>query len=88
METLTNETYRDVLISVDGKTFEKCVFDQATLVYAGGDLPVFKNCKFNNISLQYGKAAADTLRVLAELKAAGFGASVNNLIDRVKTGSV
>ncbi|MEZ4717283.1 MAG: hypothetical protein R2851_14540 [Caldilineaceae bacterium] len=59
LEAAPSVTYRDERfyneeIVVDGKRFQNCVFDNVSLVYAGGVLPEFVDCRFAyDVSLEF-----------------------------------
>lgn len=84
----TNTTYRNTLVEVDGQRFVNCVFIEATLVYSGGALPSFVGCKFDDVSLQFADAAADTLKFLSGLQAGGFGTAVSKIFDSIRQGTI
>lgn len=84
METIENTTFQGEAIMVDGKQFKSCLFEECTLVFAGGELPEFQNCQFENISMQFDGAAAKTLKFLSGLSAGGFSAAVENIIGGVR----
>jgi hypothetical protein len=73
--TLSHET-----VSLDGETFTDCEFRDCRLVYAGGEPPVFKGCKFHTCDWKYEDAAARTLAHLKAVWNAGGKASVQALI--------
>ena len=52
--TYRDERFYNEEIVVDGKRFEKCAFDNVSLVYAGGVLPEFVDCRFAyDVSLEF-----------------------------------
>ncbi len=93
MEMLENQIVRNVTfqhedVAVDGKRFEVCTFNNAALVYAGGKMPAFVNCKFNGVSLQFADAAANTLRYLSGLHQGGFARAVSKLLENIRQGTM
>lgn len=72
MERIENQTFQDQSVSVDGKRFVACTFESCTLLYTGGDVPAFAKCRFNDVSLQFGESAVDTLKFLSGLREGGF----------------
>lgn len=91
MEVLETPTVRDVTfrnedVTVDGKRFEGCSFNNSSLVYSGGGLPSFANCEFNNVTLQFSGAASNTLRYLNGLNQGGFARAVAHLFEKIRQG--
>ena len=35
-------------VQLDGETFSDCDFQKCRMVYAGGEAPVFDNCRFDD----------------------------------------
>lgn len=66
-ETLTGR------IAIDGRSFERCRFERALLVYAGGPLPRIENCAFDNSTFQFEGAAARSMALLKALSAKSSG---------------
>ena len=81
-------TFRGVVVEVDGRRFVNCVFIEATLVYGGGPLPSFVECTFDDVSLQFADAAADTLKFLSGLQVGGFGPAVAKIFDSIRQGTI
>lgn len=73
-------TYSHETVSLDGETFTDCEFRDCRLVYAGGEPPVFANCRFHDCEWKQDEAAARTLAYLKVLWNAGGKASVQALI--------
>lgn len=63
----TNRAYRDERISADGMRFVNCTFSGTTLVYEGGEVPVFQNCNMSGVSFDFGGAAGNTFQFLKML---------------------
>ena len=66
-ETLTGR------IAIDGRSFERCRFERAILVYAGGPLPRIENCGFDNSTFQFEGAAARSMALLKAMSAKSSG---------------
>jgi len=58
MSKIAAQTFKGTKLKLDGTQFEACSFDGCTLVYAGGELPQFTGCSFNNIQFVLDGAAA------------------------------
>lgn len=80
MAAVKETTFENTGVTVDGMTFEGCAFIGASLVYNGGELPTFKKCSFENISLEFGEDAENTLIFLSSLYQRGFTRSVENIL--------
>ena len=66
-ETLTGR------IVIDGRSFERCRFERAVLIYAGGPPPRIEQCAFDNSTFQFEGAAARSLALLKALSAQSSG---------------
>lgn len=84
MERIENQTFRNEVVSVDGKRFVACVFDSCTLLYAGGDVPVFSQCRFIEVSLQFTDSAVDTIKFLSGLREGVFTQAVDKIIQGIR----
>lgn len=80
MAHIEDKTFRNEVLTVDGTQYTRCVFQGATLVYAGGDLPTFVDCRFDNVALQFDGAAARTVSFLAGLRDGGFSVAVSKIV--------
>lgn len=60
-------------ISIDGRSFERCRFDRAILVYAGGPLPRIQQCAFDNSTFQFEGAAARSMALLKAMSSKSSG---------------
>ncbi|WP_428312183.1 hypothetical protein [Hydrocarboniphaga sp.] len=58
MSKIAAQTFKGSKVKLDGTLFEDCAFEGCTLVYAGGELPQFVGCSFNNIQFVLDGAAA------------------------------
>lgn len=88
MATVTKETYKNSRVEVDGHRFESCTFIQATLVYKGGELPVFDRCEFKSTDVKLEGAADDTMRYLNVLQKSGLWSNVDGVVSSVKQGNL
>lgn len=84
MNTIENQIYRATSVEVDNTVFENCVFEGASLVFAGGSLPRFVDCQFHNVSLEFTDAAANTLSFLSGLRKGGFAPAVDKILKGVR----
>lgn len=84
MELVEKQTFRNEVVMVDDTEFNGCVFDRAELVYAGGELPSFVNCQFNEVSLQFTDAAANTFKFLSGLRKGGFSPAIDKIVKGVR----
>ena len=91
LEAAPSVTYRDERfyneeIVVDGKRFQNCVFDNVSLVYAGGVLPEFVDCRFAyDVSLEFTGGAANTLQMLSALGGGGFARAVGRIAEGIRS---
>ncbi|MBU1378000.1 MAG: hypothetical protein KKE02_01470 [Alphaproteobacteria bacterium] len=72
-------------VLLDGSSFERCRFQRAVLIYAGGAPPRLSDCVFTDATFEFQGAAARTLTFLQAMSApssglaAVFKASFNRL---------
>ena len=60
-------------IAIDGRSFERCRFERAVLVYGGGPPPRIEHCAFDNSTFEFEGAAARSLALLKSLSAQSSG---------------
>jgi hypothetical protein len=72
--------YNHETVQLDGGTFADCEFRACRLVYAGGELPTFERCKFEDCEWRQDDAAARTLAHLKLIWSVGGKATVQALI--------
>ena len=51
-------------VRVDGEAFSNCEFTGCRLVYAGGQVPEFSDCRFQDCEWKFDEAASHTLGYL------------------------
>ena len=73
-------TYSHETVVLDGESFAACEFRDCRLVYAGGEPPVFRDCRFHDCEWKQDEAAARTLAYLKVLWNAGGKSAVQALI--------
>ena len=54
-------------VHVDGATFVRCTFDNASLIYSGGRHPDFQDCTLENVGWQFEGEALRTIQMLQAL---------------------
>lgn len=75
--------YNHETVPMDGEVFTDCEFRDSRLVYAGGDLPSFSDCRFDGCEWKYDEAAARTLAYLKVVWGVGGKAPVQALIKEI-----
>jgi hypothetical protein len=60
-------------IAIDGRTFERCRFELAVLVYCGGALPRIEHCTFAHSTFEFEDAAARSMALLQAMSAQSSG---------------
>lgn len=88
MATLSNQTFNDESIAVDDNRYEKCTFVNCTLVYSGGTLPVFADCKFDNSTIELGGAASNTITYLSGMYQGGLLTQVGAVVKDLQRGKL
>jgi len=84
METAT--IFNHETVNLDGQHFADCEFRECRMVYAGGDVPVFESCRFDNCDWRFDDAAQRTLAYLKQVWAVGGKAPVQALIKEITGG--
>lgn len=70
---IEKQTIGDVREVIDGKDYVDCRFEGTQLVYAGGDLPAFTSCTFQNYRMTFEGAALNTVTMLRAMADPGSG---------------
>jgi len=83
----TGASYNHETITLDGESFTDCEFRDCRLVYSGGGVPVFENCKVENCEWKFEDAAARTLAHLKAVWGAGGKAPVQAMIKEITGAS-
>ncbi len=76
-------TYNHETVNLDGEAFVGCEFRQCRLVYAGGEPPSFRDCRFEGCEWKFEGPAARTLEHLKVLWGAGAKPLVQGLIKEI-----
>ncbi|HEY0436972.1 MAG TPA: hypothetical protein VGC92_10050 [Phenylobacterium sp.] len=85
-DTTSSVIYNHETVALDGQTFSDCEFRESRLVYSGGEVPTFANCRFDDCEWKFEDGAAHTLSYLQTLWSLGQKPTVQALIKDV-TGS-
>jgi hypothetical protein len=75
---ISSQNFSGTRLKVDGTLFEKCHFDNCTLVYSGGELPQFRGCTMTQIQFALDGPAARTAAYIRTTFQAGAGAVVRD----------
>jgi hypothetical protein len=51
-------------VRLDGQAFANCEFSGCRMVYAGGEVPEFSDCRFQDCEWKFDEAASQTLSYL------------------------
>jgi hypothetical protein len=70
-------------LQLDGESFEGCEFRKCRLVYTGGEVPKFTDCRFDACDWKFEGPAARTLEHLKVVWGAGGKALVQGLIKEI-----
>jgi hypothetical protein len=73
-------------VNLDGETFSACEFRDCRLVYSGGELPVFDDCRFEKCDWKFEGAAARTLVYMKLMWGLGGKAPMQALIKEITGG--
>lgn len=84
MASVENNTFQDEAVAVDGNQYKRCVFQNTQLVYGGGTLPTFIDCKFMRVTLKFEGQAANTLNFLSSLQSGGFAPAVGKILEGIR----
>lgn len=72
VEVVANKNFGKGKLRIDGTRFVACSFDGTDLVYAGGKVPVFEDCRFSNNKFELYGSAYNTFELFRLLKGAGL----------------
>jgi hypothetical protein len=67
-------------VRVDGQAFSNCEFTGCRMVYAGGKVPEFSDCRFQDCEWKFDEAASQTLSYLRLMWNVGAKAAVQSTI--------
>lgn len=74
-----------VLVELDGRHFERCVFDNCVFVFRGGQPPVLEGSITNGqIRFQFDDAARNTIEVLRWMRAAAGQGFIEDLLSEAE----
>lgn len=76
-------TYNHETVALDGETFSGCEFLGCRMVFSGGALPEFEDCRFTDCEWKFEDAAARTLAQLKLVWAVGGKAPVQAMIKEI-----
>jgi len=73
MTEIRDRTFtKDEIVDTDGNTFIGCTFESASLRYAGGEHPLFEECRFENMGWYFTDSALRTIQLLQSLNNSGI----------------
>jgi len=81
----TATSYSHETLVVDGEHYADCDFQDCRLVYAGGALPSFKDCRFNACDWKLDEAADRTIDLLRLVWNIGDKVPVQTIIKSITT---
>lgn len=84
MQTAT--IFNHETVALDGEHFSDCQFLGCRMVYRGGEVPVFENCKFDDCDWRFDDAAARTLSYMKLIWNVGGKAPVQAKIKEITGG--
>ena len=70
-------------VRVDGEAFSECDFTGCRMVYAGGDVPEFSECRFQDCEWKFEQAASQTLGYLKLIWSVGAKSAVQATIKEI-----
>lgn len=77
----------DRAVKIDGQVFEDCDFVNTLMVYEGGALPSFINCRLTNVQLRFNGPAANTAQLIAVWMKTPLAGFVESALKAVATPS-
>jgi hypothetical protein len=78
--------YNHETVVLDGQEFADCEFRECRMVYAGGEVPSFANCRFDACEWKFDDAAGRTLAYLKVVWSLGEKATVQSQIKDITGG--
>ncbi len=84
---MTSDTiFNHETVALDGESFSACEFRDCRLVYSGGEVPAFKDCRFFDCEWKFEDAAARTLAHLKVAWGAGAKGPIQAMIKEITGG--
>jgi hypothetical protein len=80
----TDKAFKDETVELDGNQYFNCGFHGCSLMYKGGDIPHFDNCRFEGGSFMFDKGAGNAVEFLRELYHAGLKANIEAFFDDIR----
>lgn len=73
-------------VVLDGQAFEDCEFRGCRMVFRGGELPIFQQCKFDDCDWRFEDAAGRALAFMKQVWGVGGKAPVQAMIKEITGG--
>jgi hypothetical protein len=73
MTQYSDENFEGAQVELDGNQYVRCNFNNCTMVYRGGEIPVLQHCNFKGENWRFEDAAERTLILLQNFSRAGSG---------------
>lgn len=86
MNKISNSTFQNVPVSLDGIHYDHCQFTNCALVFHGQNLFSLTNCTFNGCWLRMDEFALNTVTMLSVFYHTGFRPLVEMEIERIQKG--
>lgn len=78
--------YQNMTEVIDGNVYINCRFQNCTIVYAGGEIPVIQGGSFDNCAWRFEGAASRTLEFMSQLYNAGGKPFIEECFDHIRLG--
>jgi hypothetical protein len=85
---IENQTFRNQEVVIDGNEYQRCNFENCTLIYQGGEPPTFTRCTFRGGSISLDGSALNTMRYMSGLYQGGLTRPVGRTLESIRKGNL
>lgn len=86
MEKIVGQVFRGGEVTLDGREFERCTFDDVDMHWEGvGNVSLPPGNLIRNVRLKFGAGPRATIDLLRQLNAIGLSDSVELVIDHIRS---
>lgn len=84
LEVISNRTFVNERVDIDGVNFQDCSFSDCIMVFSGKAVFLFERCKTERSQIKYEGAAETTIEALACMYASGMKAYVEGMFELIR----
>jgi len=90
LQPISEIDFREVALTLDGSSYDRCTFDRCVLTYYGLGLVNISGCTFNACQFKLDGPAANTMALLTSVYQIGFGGAglVESFFAAIRSGAM